>query len=152
MNKNILLLSWHPEANTVMNAGGFRRAYEIAKRAPQNVNLVCLDTEPSYFQDLNIEVETYRIPQFIRWITLKNFYLGKSLEKLFVSAYIFFKILAKYRDYTIYVPYSELTQLSFPAILSKLFTKQRVVLVNLNVNHYFPETLINPVLHRICRI
>jgi len=46
------------------------------------------------------------------------------------------------------VPFSELSQLTLPAILGKLFFRNKVVFVNLNVNDIFPENLINPIIHK----
>lgn len=151
-NSKILVLSWHPEESKVINAGGFRRAYEIVKRIPDEVSVVCLDSAPSYFEGLdkkNIVIDTYSIPVFIRFITKLNFILGKILEKIYVAILLFLKIIFYYRNYIIYVPYSELNQLSLPAVLSKFFTQQRVVLANLNVNHFFPETILSPVIHKM---
>jgi glycosyltransferase involved in cell wall biosynthesis len=152
INKKILVLSWHPEASNIMNAGGFRRAYEIVKRVPSDISVVCLDSMPSYFYGLdnkNIVVNTYNIPFLIRFITKLHFISGKVMEKIYVSLLLFFKIIFYYRDYIIYVPYSELNQLSLPAVFSRIVTRNRVVLANLNVNHFFPETILSPVIHKM---
>lgn len=162
--KNILLLSWHPGSGAFQTAGGFKRAYEMAKRCPNDVNLVCLDKFPSYFNDLvvtedvasngvskdlsHIKIDTYNVPKFVTALNKVSFVLRAAVEKFYVSFAIFFKVARNYKDFIIYVPYSELMQLSFGAILCKWFFKNRIVFANLNVNHFFPENILNPWLHK----
>jgi len=147
--KKILILSWHPDDSSIMFAGGFKRVFEIVKRVPSDIQITCIDKYPSFFAPLasKIDIDTYTVPSFIRKITKTNFVIGKGLEKIYISMFLVVLICRKYRDYIIYVPFSELTQLSLPAVIIKFLTRQRVVFTNLNVNHFFPENILNPTIH-----
>jgi len=134
-----------------MSAGGFHRAYEIVRNAPDYIDISCIDKDPTYFADIisKEKITTYKIPSIIQRLININFIIGKSIEKIYVAIYLVFLISSKYKNYIIYVPFSELMQLSLPAIICKYLNRQRVVFTNLNVNHFFPETIINPYLHQL---
>jgi len=89
----------------------------------------------------------YKIPNLIEQVTQFNFLLGKFLERVYVVLYLG-KYLLSHKKTTVYVPFSELPQLTIPAVISKLFVKNKVIFCNLNPNTYFFDRIINQLAHR----
>lgn len=149
--KEVTILSWHPTKSSVQYAGGFRRLHEILQRVPVNVTVTCLDTKPSFLRIINrknVKLIEYKVPSLIEQITRFNFLLGKSVERIYVVLY-FSKYLLSNKKTIVYVPFSELPQLTIPAVISKLFIKNKIIFCNLNPNIYFIDKLINVVAHKL---
>ena len=147
----VIILSWHPTQSDVYYAGGFRRLYEILLRVSPDVNVTCLDTDPSFLKSINkynINLIEYKIPKLISKLTNINFLVGKAVERIYVTFY-----LAKYLVFfktkkIVYVPFSELPHLSIAAVIGKLFRRHKLVFCNLNPNTYFLDRIINVMAHK----
>lgn len=146
--KEIIILSWHPTQSNVSYAGGFRRLYEILLRVPTNIDVICFDTKPSFLKSLNVNVTEYDIPRFIESITASSFLIGKLIERIYVIIFLTKCLLTQKTKKTIYVPFSELPQLTIPAVFGKLFGGHKLVFCNLNPNIYFLDRFINNLAHR----
>ncbi|KKQ91488.1 MAG: Glycosyl transferase, group 1 [Candidatus Woesebacteria bacterium GW2011_GWB1_39_10] len=149
--KEVTILSWHSTKSTVQYAGGFRRLYEILQRAPANINVTCIDTKPSFLRTINkenIKLVEYKIPDLIEQITKLNFLVGKFFERAYVVMF-FTQYLLTHKKTTVYVPFSELPQLTIPAIVSKLFVRNKVIFCNLNPNTFFVDKVINKITHKL---
>lgn len=147
--KEVTILSWHPTKSSVQYAGGFRRLYEILQRIPLNITVTYLDTKPSFLRQINrknIKPIEYTIPNFIERAIQFHFILGKAIERLYVVFYLT-KYLLSHKNTIVYVPFSELPQLTLPAVISKFFKKNKVIFCNLNPNTYFFDRIINQIVH-----
>ncbi len=127
----ILVLSWHPESRNLI-AGGFVKAQEILKRRPKNVKVLLIDKKGSLLRcDKRIE---YSIPRGIIKIRDRSFILGRVLEWFYVFLYLLYKQISlnKYYD-VVYIPTAELTFLTLSAVISKLFTRKKIIADILNI-------------------
>jgi glycosyltransferase involved in cell wall biosynthesis len=141
----IIALSWHPGKTDVIISGGYRRFYEIAKRCPYD--LVVVDSSPTVYKSLdktNVQIITYKPFRFPQIPVLGHFTV--RITTVFKILQILFRIVRK--DDILYVPDSELSHLTLPAILFKWVKGNRVVLSDLNVNTILPERILNVFLHK----
>jgi glycosyltransferase involved in cell wall biosynthesis len=138
----IICLSWHPGNSGYIISGGYRRFYEIAKRSP--VEMLIIDSEPTLYNDLSHHKISYK-----PWSNLRLGFLNHLVVRV-STVWQVLRILLKesYNDDVIYVPDSELSHLTLPAILLKVLKGNRVVLADLNVNTIWPERLLNIILHK----
>src|SRR6266704_2970470 len=139
MKKKIAVLSWHPASSAFLISGGYKRFYEIAKRCPYE--LIVIDRFPSIYKTL--ATKDIRVMEYGRHLTVKFLlrthpYIYKAADRL-LTVFAILLILFKNRDDidVIYVPYSELPELTAPAILAKFIFRIKVILCNLNVNTFF---------------
>lgn len=150
--KEIIVLSWHPAQSDVSYAGGFRRLYEILLRVPSDVNVTCLDTNPSFLKSIyknNINLIEYKIPKLISKLTNLNFLVGKAVERVYVTIYLVKYLVFLKTNKIVYVPFSELPHLSIAAVIGKLFRRHKLVFCNLNPNTYFLDRIINVIAHKL---
>lgn len=146
----IIALSWHPGTTTVITAGGYTRFYEIVKRCP--FELAIVDTYPSLYSPLkNKKLQIIEYGKHTKFSLLKRAspVLAKIINRILSIMQICF-ILYKNADKEdiIYVPYSELVELTIPAVIIKWIKGCRVVFCNLNVNTYLFDKPINIFLHQ----
>ena len=136
----VLALCWHPGRTNIQTAGGFKRFYEVLKRAPCPVTV--LDKYPSIYSQIKnprVTVIEYGRNKKTSWVTDR-----------FISAYYLLinSFSLKTRPEIIYVPFSELPHLSFVAVILKLAFHCRLVFCNLNINRIYTDRLANAVFHR----
>ncbi len=138
----VISLSWHPGKTGYIISGGYRRFYEIAKRI--SVEMLIIDSEPTLYAGLPHRIITYD--------PIGNLRLGifNHLVVRVSTVWQVLRILLKEStsEDVIYVPDSELSHLTLPAILLKFMKGNKVVLANLNVNTILPERLLNIILHK----
>ncbi len=144
------MLSWHPGESALKIAGGFTRAYEIVKRT--NQPLVILDKHPSLFSELagsKVRILEYAVPSF-NFLNPAFPLINKLIDRFLTP---FGLLSAFYRHKLsptqIYVPYSELPQLTLTGVVLKFLTKSKLILCNLNVNSLFLDRVLNVFLHRL---
>ena len=121
------------------SAGGFTRLYEILRRSPHPVTVI--DRYPSIYADLsrtNVTLIEYRLPTSF------------LADRLFTPFLLIWQVLLQKSSspLILYVPFSELPQLTLAGALLKFLTGSPLVLTNLNVNTYTVDRLVNVVLHR----
>lgn len=150
----ILILLWHPvSSNTVLTAGGFKRTYEIVKRWVKKVDLIILDTKPSFLHVIkkapHVQFCEYKIPRLIRALENKAFFCERIMEWLWSFCSILFygiQELRRKKIDCIYVPSSELLHTTMAGVLLSKLARKRIVLVNMNIKAY---TLYNKIMHKI---
>jgi glycosyltransferase involved in cell wall biosynthesis len=135
---------WHKE----IISGGYKRLLEIAKRSPNK--LIILDRYPTLFQSLespNITVLQYGKkfdPKFLYKINSTSYDL---LTRIITVIDIFINLVNIHPN-KIYVPDSELSHLTLPAVIYKLLFSCKIYLANLNVNTIIIERMLNVFLHK----
>lgn len=145
---SIIVLSWHPATTTEIISGGYKRFYEIAKRAPAPI--IIIDRYPSIYSDLAIdkahiqEYGRYLDPKFLK---LLHPYVYDLVQRVISVALILIHLFRE-RPKVIYVPDSELSHLTLAAIVYKWLFKTKVVLADLNVNTIPLERPLNVFLHK----
>src|SRR5258706_2871953 len=141
----VIVLSWHPGTTNILTAGGYTRFYEIAKRSP--FELILIDTYPSLYRSLtNTKISFKEYGKMAKFSFLKKVspILAKIVNRSLSILQILFVLLRMdTKDAVIYVPYSELVELTIPAIIIKWIKGNRVVFCNLNVNTYLFDKPIN---------
>jgi glycosyltransferase involved in cell wall biosynthesis len=145
----ILALLWHAP-HSVITAGGFRRTFEIFERAPENVEVLAVDDEPSFLNDLKtggVEVLEYRIPWPVRALEAEHFWLERVLEWiastiLMVWACIRLAIRRERFD-VIFVPSSEQVPALLAGIFARYLLRAPLVACNLNID-IFPGPVRRP--------
>lgn len=146
----IIALSWHPGNSNILTAGGYTRFYEIAKRCSHE--LIIIDKSPSLYTSLknkNIRIIDYSGGKHFTFFKSLSPILFKLIDRgLSIMQILFLLIKLDTKNAVIYVPYSELIELTIPAILIKFTKGIKVVFCNLNVNTYFIDRPINVFLHR----
>ena len=142
----VIALCWHSDNSLIKSAGGYTRFWEIAKRATSP--LVIIDKYPSLYSNLNnphITIHTYLSPQIY-----SRTVLNKILDRLLTPFLIIKVVLGlKLNHQIIYVPFSELPQLTIAAVILKFLISSKLVLCNLNTNIYFLDRLVNVYLHKL---
>ena len=145
--KRVLALLWHAPQK-VITAGGFRRTYEIFDRTPAGVEVIALDDEPSFLNDIsneNVRVLEYRIPRPVRALEARFFWYERVLEWMVATVMMVWGCarLAIERFDVVFVPSSE----QVPALLAGIFAKYALraplVVCNLNI-HIFPLAVRKP--------
>jgi len=141
----VLILSWHPGENTQLTAGGFVRLFEILKQA--NKPCIVIDKQPNLYKKANSSPEfeyiSYTLPEFNK----------KNIATTFINRILtVIKLTAKSSNHIrqvdqIYVPFSELPQLTLAGVILKFLYKKPLILCNLNVNTYFFDRIVNRALH-----
>jgi glycosyltransferase involved in cell wall biosynthesis len=146
----VLALSWHPGNTTEITTGGYRRFYEIARRSSQE--LVIIDRYPSLYRDISnprVQITEYGKQYDFKFLSCLHPIIYDFYQRVISLFQIFIILLfLTPKPRVIYVPYSELSHLSFAAVLAKLLFRSRVVFCNLNVNTIFLERPLNVFLHR----
>jgi len=133
-------LLWHAPQE-VITAGGFRRTYEILRRAPSAVRILAVDDRPSFLADIrkdNLELVEYRIPRPIRALEQRFFYLSRILEWASAALLMCLEVLRRHRRGesfdTVFVPSSE----QLPALLAGVFAKRllgaELIACNMNID------------------
>lgn len=148
--KKIIALSWHQGSSEFLIAGGYKRFYEVAQRTP--VQLSIIDRYPSIYKSIKnnkVDIIEYGRGFNVKFLSSIHPYLYKFIDRIITVFFILF-LLYKNKKVVdkIYVPYSELPELTFPAILFKLFCKRQVILCNLNVNTYLFDRPFNVFCHK----
>lgn len=142
-----IALSWHPSHHTSITAGGYKRFWEIASRCP--VDLLIIDRSPSLYSNTNndrVKIIEYKFPLF----PLPS-YIWKIIERILViisSVSIVLRLNREKGPPVIYIPFSELVELSLAGLIIKWITGGKLVLCNLNVNTYFIDRPLNVLFHR----
>ena len=143
------MLSWHPGESALKTAGGFTRAYEIVKST--NQPLIILDKHPSLFSELDspkVRVLEYSVPSFNflnSTFPLINKFIDRLLTPIGLLS-VFYR--HKLSPTQIYVPYSELPQLTLTGVVLKFLTRSKLILCNLNINSLFLDRVLNVILHK----
>ena len=138
----ILLLSYHSPTN-VISAGGFRRTYEILKRAPDDVEVYAVDNSPSFLSTLDspaVHVAEYHVPGFIKRLEDRFFIFERLLEWLFSLILMVVTCLRLKREGCsfdlVYVPSSEIFPSLFAGLVAKYVFKNELVVCNMNIDIY----------------
>lgn len=146
----IIVLSWHPGYTKIATAGGFKRLYEILKFSQYPV--VIIDKYPSIYKDLSskrITIYEYK-SNFIQKFFDNNFpFFARILDRIFSFWHLLnITIRNKVCPQIIYVPFSELPQLSLAGVILKFIYHSRLVFCNLNVNTLPTDRFLNSLLHK----
>jgi glycosyltransferase involved in cell wall biosynthesis/SAM-dependent methyltransferase len=136
----VLALLWHAP-HEVIAAGGFRRAYEIFKRTPNEMRVCVVDDEPSFLRGIdipNIRLEEYRIPRIVRKLEEDHFWFERVLEWILATIIMIFTCfhlwLAGEKYDVIFVPSSEQVPALLAGIAVKYLFHARLVACNLNID------------------
>lgn len=143
MNKNILLLLWHPRESM---AGGFVRIQEFIPYFNEFYTTVIDNTPSCVEKELkNGKIIPYTIPNIILSIYSINFILARLCEWIYVTIILMYygtRELHKNSDQIIYGTTGENFHIFLPCVLLKIFyPKTRLVLDILNFE--FPSNITN---------
>jgi glycosyltransferase involved in cell wall biosynthesis len=138
----ILSLLYHSPTSGIA-AGGFRRTYEIFKRAPDNVEILAVDNSPSFLRGMeksNVQVMDYRIPRLLRRFESK-FFIPERLVEWFVAllcmTFASLKLRLSGRAFDlIYVPSSEIFPSLLAGVAAKYIFNRKLILCNMNIDIY----------------
>ncbi len=152
--ENIVVLSWHPGDSVILTAGGFKRLYEILKYVA--VDTVVIDKYPSLYSSIdnkNIKIIEYgTCLNHLKFLSRIHVMAYKLIERIltpFLILWVYvFKVIHS-KSSVIYVPYSELPQLSFAGVLIKVLYGLQLVLCNLNVNTISIDRKLNVKFHAL---
>lgn len=136
----VLALLWHAP-HEVIAAGGFRRTYEIFKRAPQDIEILAVDDYPTFLRDIvrsNVQVLEFRIPALVRRLEQRFFWLERAIEWFLTTAILSLlctKMRVRGESFdVVFVPSSE----QIPALVAGIFAKKlfgaSLVACNLNID------------------
>jgi glycosyltransferase involved in cell wall biosynthesis len=142
----VLALLWHAP-HEVIAAGGFRRTYEIFKRAPEDIEILVVDDCPTFLRDIdrtNVQVLEFRIPALVRRLERRFFWLERVIEWLLTAA-ILSLLCAKMRARgdafdVVFVPSSEQIPALFAGIVAKKLFGASLVACNLNIDIFPTRT------------
>jgi glycosyltransferase involved in cell wall biosynthesis len=142
----VLALLWHAP-HEVIAAGGFRRTFEVFKRAPEDIDVIALDDFPTFLRGIdqrNIHVLEYRIPSLVRKLEQRYFWFERALEWMFAAA-ILSLFCAKMRACgerfdVVFVPSSEQIPALIGGIVAKRLFGASLVACNLNIDIFPART------------
>jgi glycosyltransferase involved in cell wall biosynthesis len=148
-NKKILALLWHAPQE-VITAGGFRRTYEIFKRADDSIEVYAVDDSPSFLRGIerpNIQLAEYRIPGSVRRLESRFFWYERALEWVIATILMVWMVarfrIEKRRFDAIFVPSSEQIPALIAGIAAKYLLKAPLTVCNLNID-IFPKVVRKP--------
>jgi glycosyltransferase involved in cell wall biosynthesis len=145
----ILALLWHAP-QPVITAGGFRRTFEIFKRAPSNVAICAIDDNPSFLRSIggdNVRVLEYKIPKFIRGLQDRYFWFERAAEWKLSTVLMVLDcagLRLKGESFnTVFVPSSEQIPALLAGIVAKYLFGARLAACNTNLD-IFPSAVRKP--------
>lgn len=140
----ILCLLWHSSYG-VITAGGFKRTFEIFKRAGDEVEILAIDNSPTFLSGLdkdNVTVIEYNFPKFFAWLEQEYFLFERLLEWMLTPIYILFislRLLARGERFdVVLVPSSEIIPTLMAGVVARFLFGARLVLTNMNIELFSP--------------